>query len=102
MMPGGVTFLQILSIKAAKSRVANDCGESQRYHVRTAQLVGTKFPRTIQDQVAFLPSIVDVELDRDHNAAINIKHRAVGHSVLKAQATPDGIPGVTEKPALYA
>jgi putative transposase len=24
-------------------------------------------------------------LDRDHNAAINIKHRAVGHSVLKAQ-----------------
>ncbi|WP_333471752.1 transposase [Microcoleus sp. herbarium12] len=25
-------------------------------------------------------------LDRDHNAAINIKHRAVGHSVLKAQA----------------
>ncbi|MCW5313948.1 helix-turn-helix domain-containing protein [Nostoc sp. KVJ3] len=41
-------------------------------------------------------------LDRDHNAAINIKYLAVGHSVNKAQATPDGIPGVTEKPALYA
>lgn len=42
------------------------------------------------------------ELDRDQNAAINIKHRAVGHSVLKAQATPDAIAGVTEKPTLYA
>jgi hypothetical protein len=26
----------------------------------------------------------------------------VGHPVLKAQEMPDGIPGVTEKPALYA
>jgi hypothetical protein len=26
----------------------------------------------------------------------------VGHPVLKVQETPDGIPGVTEKPALYA
>jgi putative transposase len=42
-----------------------------------------------------------LELDRDHNAAINIRYRAVGHPVLKAQVTPDGIPGVTEKPALY-
>jgi len=41
------------------------------------------------------------ELDRDHNAAINIKHRAVGHSVLKAQVTPDAIAGVTEKPTPY-
>lgn len=41
-------------------------------------------------------------LDRDHNAVINIKHRAVGHLVLKAQVMPDAIAGVTEKPALYA
>ncbi|GAC1490112.1 MAG: RNA-guided endonuclease TnpB family protein [Chamaesiphon sp.] len=40
-------------------------------------------------------------LDRDHNAAINIKHRAVGHSVLKAQSKSDGIPGVAEKPTPY-
>jgi len=39
-------------------------------------------------------------LDRDHNAAINIKNRAVGHPVLKAQLMSDGIPGVTEKPTL--
>jgi transposase len=43
-----------------------------------------------------------LELDRDQNAAINIKYRAVGHVVFKAQEMPDGIPGVTEKPALYA
>ena len=39
-------------------------------------------------------------LDRDHNAAINIKKRAVGHPVLKAQLMSDGIPGVAEKPTL--
>ncbi|MGC8711316.1 MAG: zinc ribbon domain-containing protein, partial [Leptodesmis sp.] len=41
-------------------------------------------------------------IDRDHNAAINIKHLAVGHSVNKAQVTSEAIAGVTEKPALYA
>ncbi|MEB3179468.1 MAG: transposase [Nostocaceae cyanobacterium] len=41
-------------------------------------------------------------LDRDHNAAINIKNRAVGHSVLKAQAKPNATAGVTEKPTLTA
>ncbi len=40
----------------------------------------------------------ECSLDRDHNAAINIKNRAVGHPVLKAQLMSDGIPGVTEKP----
>ncbi|NEQ71120.1 MAG: transposase [Symploca sp. SIO2D2] len=39
-------------------------------------------------------------IGRDHNAALNIKNRAVGHPVLKAQLMSDGIPGVTEKPAL--
>jgi len=37
-----------------------------------------------------------------HNAAINIKHRAVEHLVLKAQEMSDAIAGVTEKPTLYA
>jgi putative transposase len=37
-------------------------------------------------------------LDRDHNAAINITNRALGHRVLKAQLMSDGIPGVAEKP----
>ncbi|NEP60808.1 MAG: transposase [Symploca sp. SIO2G7] len=39
-------------------------------------------------------------LGRDHNAALIIKNRAVGHPVLKAQLMSDGIPGVAEKPTL--
>jgi len=37
---------------------------------------------------------------REHNAALNIKNRAVGHPVLKAQLMSDGMPGVAEKPTL--
>ncbi len=38
------------------------------------------------------------EADRDKNAAINIKNRAVGHSVLKAHRASEAIAGVGEKP----
>jgi transposase len=37
-------------------------------------------------------------LDRDHNAAIVIKNRAVGQPALKAQSMSYAIAGVTEKP----
>jgi len=40
-------------------------------------------------------------LDRDHNAAINIKNKAIGQFVFKAQSMSDGIPGVAEKPTPY-
>jgi putative transposase len=36
--------------------------------------------------------------DRDHNAAINIKNRAVGQSVLKAYRVSEAIAGVGKKP----
>lgn len=92
-------FLQILSIKAEKAGLlaiaVNPNGTSQ-----DCSGCGTKVPKTIADRWHSCLNC-GCELDRDHNAAINIKHRAVGHSVLKAQETPDGIPGVTEKPALY-
>jgi len=93
-------FLQILSIKAEKAGLlaiaVNPNGTSQ-----DCSGCGTKVPKTIADRWHSCLNC-GCELDRDHNAAINIKHRAVGHSVLKAQETPDGIPWVTEKPALYA
>jgi putative transposase len=93
-------FLQILSIKAANAGLitvaVNPSGTTQ-----DCSGCGQKVPKTIRDRWHSCPHC-GLELDRDHNAAINIKHRAVGHSVLKAQETPDGIPGVTEKPALYA
>ena len=40
-------------------------------------------------------------LDRDHNAAINIKNKAVGQFVFKAQLMSDGIPGVALEPTPY-
>ena len=40
-------------------------------------------------------------IDRDRNAAINIKNRAVGHPVLKAQLMSEAIAGVSEKPTSY-
>jgi putative transposase len=93
-------FLQILSIKAERAGLmaiaVNPNGTTQ-----LCSSCGHKVPKTIQDRWHSCPSC-GCELDRDHNAAINIKHRAVGHTVLKAQEMPDGMPGVTEKPALYA
>lgn len=93
-------FLQILSIKAERAGLltiaVNPNGTSQ-----DCSTCGHKVPKKIQDRWHSCPNC-GCELDRDHNAAINIKHRAVGHSVLKAQVTPDAIAGVTEKPTLYA
>lgn len=93
-------FLQILSIKAERAGLlaiaVNPNGTSQ-----DCSNCGQKVPKKIQDRWHSC-SNCGCSLDRDHNAAINIKHRAVGHSVLKAQATPDAIAGVTEKPILYA
>ena len=40
-------------------------------------------------------------IDRDHNAAIGIKNRAVGHPVLKAQLMSEAIAGVSQKPTSY-
>lgn len=93
-------FLQILSIKAERAGLlaiaVNPNGTSQN-----CSGCGTKVPKTLADRLHACPQC-GLTLDRDHNAAINIKYLAVGHSVDKAQATPNGIPGVTEKPALYA
>jgi putative transposase len=91
-------FLHILSIKAANAGLmtiaVNPNGTTQN-----CSSCGHKVPKTIQDRWHSCPHC-GCELDRDHNAAINVKHLAVGHPVNKAQETPDGIPGVTEKPAL--
>jgi putative transposase len=93
-------FLHILSIKAERAGLlaiaVNPNGTSQN-----CSGCGTKVPKTLSDRLHVCPEC-GLTLDRDHNAAINIKHLAVGHSVNKAQATPDAIAGVTEKPTLYA
>jgi putative transposase len=97
---GWGAFLQILQVKAASAGLmtiaVNPNGTTQ-----DCSGCGQKVPKEIQDRWHSCPHC-GLDKGRDHNAAINIKYRAVGHSVLKAQATPYGIPGVTEKPAPYA
>ena len=93
-------FLQILSIKAERAGLfaiaVNPNGTSQN-----CSGCGTKVPKELKDRIHSCPEC-GLTLDRDHNAAINIKYLAVGHSASKAQVTSDAIAGVTEKPALYA
>lgn len=92
-------FLQILSIKAEKAGLmtiaVNPIGTSQN-----CSGCGTKVPKTLSDRLHACPGC-HLTIDRDHNAAINIKYLAVGHSVNKAQVTSNAIAGVTEKPALH-
>lgn len=80
---GWGTFLQILSIKAERAGLmtiaVNPNGTTQ-----DCSNCGIKVPKTIRDRWHSCPHC-GLELDRDHNAAINIKQRAVGHPVLKAR-----------------
>ncbi len=80
---GWGTFLQILSIKAERAGLmaiaVNPNGTTQ-----DCSNCGQKVPKTIRDRWHSCPHC-GLELDRDHNAAINIKQRAVGHPVLKAR-----------------
>lgn len=91
-------FLQILSIKAASAGcltiAVNPNGTTQ-----SCSGCGATVPKTLADRWHTC-LVCELELDRDHNAAINIKHLAVGHPVGKAQEMPDAIAGVTEKLAL--
>jgi putative transposase len=91
-------FLHILSVKAERAGLmtiaVNPNGTSQN-----CSRCDHKVPKAIHDRWHACPHC-GLELSRDQNAAINIKNRAVGHPVLKAQEM--SLTGVTEKPALYA
>jgi putative transposase len=58
---------------------------------------GEKVPKKLHERWHDCPNC-GCSLDRDHNAAIVIKNRAVGHPVFKAQLMSEAIAGVTEKP----
>ncbi len=84
-------FLQILSIKAEKAGLmaiaVNPNGTSQ-----DCSGCGVKVKKELSERWHSCPNC-RCELDRDHNAAINIKHRAVGHSVLNSLGYVLGLPG---------
>ncbi|NEQ70258.1 MAG: transposase [Symploca sp. SIO1B1] len=95
---GWSSFLSILTNKAENAgllvvpvsahNTSQDCSSC-----------GEKVPKKLHIRWHNCPNC-GCSLGRDHNAAINVKNRAVGHPVLKAQLMSDGIPGVTEKPTL--
>ncbi|MBV8884007.1 MAG: transposase [Chroococcidiopsidaceae cyanobacterium CP_BM_RX_35] len=62
---------------------------------------GEKVSKTLADRWHSCLSC-GTELDRDLNAAINIKNLGVGHSLSKAQRVSEAIAGVVEKPPLSA
>jgi putative transposase len=96
---GWSEFLSIVVRKAenaGKLTIAvNPSGTSQ-----VCSRCGAHVPKTLCDR--WHACHCGLELDRDVNAAINIKNIAVGRTVIKAQVTPYARAGFTEKPALYA
>ena len=96
---GWSSFLSILTNKAVNAGLlvipVKASGTSQ-----DCSNCGVKVPKKLHERWHDCPHC-RCSLDRDHNAAINIKNRAVGHSVLKAQLTSPAIAGVAEKPTLY-
>jgi putative transposase len=80
---GWGTFLQILKLKAERAGLTT-IAVNPRGTTQDCSNCGQKVPKTIRDRWHSCPHC-GLELDRDHNAAINIKQRAVGHPVLKAR-----------------
>jgi putative transposase len=96
---GWSSFLSILTNKAVKAgllvipvsahNTSQDCSNC-----------GEKVPKKLHIRWHDCPHC-GCSLDRDHNAAINIKNRAVGHPVLKAQSMSEAIAGVAQMPTPY-
>ncbi|TBR61537.1 transposase [Westiellopsis prolifica IICB1] len=80
---GWSSFLSILTTKAENAGLlviaVNADGTSQ-----DCSSCGVKVPKKLHER--WHSCQCGCYLDRDHNAAINIRKRAVGHSVLKAQS----------------
>ncbi|AFZ23776.1 transposase, IS605 OrfB family, central region [Cylindrospermum stagnale PCC 7417] len=81
---GWSSFLSILTTKAENAGLlviaVNPSGTSQY-----CSNCGVKVPKKLHERWHDCPNC-GCSLDRDHNAALNIKNRAVGHSVLKAKS----------------
>lgn len=96
---GWSSFLSILTNKAVNAGllVVEVCAHNTSQDCSNC---GEKVPKKLHIRWHNCP-YCGCSLDRDHNAAINIKNRAVGQSVLKAQSMSEAIAGVAEKPTPY-
>ncbi|MEG5036926.1 transposase [Microcoleus sp. AT3-D2] len=97
---GWSNFLSILTNKAVNAGllVVTVCAYNTSQDCSSC---GEKVPKKLHERWHDC-SHCGCGLDRDHNAAINIKNRAVGHPVLKAQLMSEAIAGVSEKPTSYS
>lgn len=91
-------FLEILKVKA-ESAGLSVIPVNPRNTTQACSNCGKIVPKTLNDRIHKCDC--GCVLDRDHNAAINIKNLAVGLPVNKAQVMSDAIAGFTEKPTLY-
>ena len=95
---GWGNFLSILASKAENAGLLT-IGVKASGTSQECSSCGERVPKKLHIRWHSCPHC-GCELDRDHNAALNILNRAVGHPVLKAQLMSEAIAGVTEKPAL--
>ncbi|MEH2310085.1 MAG: transposase [Nostoc sp.] len=96
---GWSSFLSILTTKAENAGLlviaVNPSGTSQ-----DCSSCGVKVPKKLHERWHDCPNC-KCSLDRDHNAAVNIKNKAEGHPVFKAHRVSEAIAGFGEKPTLY-
>jgi len=81
---GWSSFLLILTNKAENAGLLV-IAVNQKNTSQDCSNCGEKVPKKLHERWHDCPRC-RCSLDRDHNAAINIKNRAVGHSVLKAKS----------------
>ncbi|NEQ41050.1 MAG: transposase [Okeania sp. SIO3I5] len=89
-------FLTILTVKAENAG-QKTIGVNPRNTSQDCSNCGKKVPKELSQRTHSCPHC-GVVIDRDVNAAINIKNRAVGHSVLKARGVRRGT-GTTKREA---
>ena len=95
---GWSSFLSILTNKAENAGLLV-IPVSAHNTSQNCSKCGEKVPKKLHERWHNCPHC-KCSLDRDHNAAINIEKRAVGHPVLKAQSMSYAVAGVVGKPTL--
>ena len=89
---GWSSFLSILQNKAEKAGLLT-IGVKASGTTQDCSSCGVKVPKELHER--WHKCTCGCSLDRDHNAALNVKQRAEGHPALKAREMSEAIAGVT-------